>query len=81
MPSLEGGTSLLCGSFHCTGDCVRSQVMHHVTEPHQGDELALRQLPMQALRLTAKFRNLIVGTRDDRDWHPQLSVVLLQPHR
>lgn len=55
--------------------------MHHVTEPHQGDELALRQLPMQALRLTANIRNLIVGTRDDRDWHPQLSVVLLQPHR
>jgi hypothetical protein len=36
---------------------------------------------MQALRLTANIRNLIVGTRDDRDWHPQLSVVLLQPHR
>ena len=55
--------------------------MHHVTEPQQGDELALRQLPMQALRLTANIRNLIVGTGDDRDWHPQLSVVLLQLHR
>jgi hypothetical protein len=55
--------------------------MHHVTEPQQGDELALRQLPVQALRLTANIRNLIVGTGDGRDWHPQLSVVLLQLHR
>jgi hypothetical protein len=55
--------------------------MHHVTEPQQGDELMLWQLPMQALRLTANIRNLIVGTCDDRDRHSQLSVVALQFHR
>ena len=57
MPSSEGGTSFLCGSFPCTGDCFGIQVMHHVTEPQQGDELALRQIPMQALRLTANRRS------------------------
>jgi hypothetical protein len=54
--------------------------MHHVTEPQQGDELALWQLPMQALRLTANIRNLIVGTYDNRDRYPQFSVVALQFH-
>jgi hypothetical protein len=44
--------------------------MDQVTEPKQCNELALRQLPMQALRLTANIRNLIVGTCDDRCWHP-----------
>ncbi len=80
-PEIRGRHTLLCGSFYSSGDGVGSQVMDHLTEPRQCSELALRQFPMQALRLTANIRNLIVGTGDDRDWHPQLSVVLLQLHR
>ena len=74
-------SNLLCRSLYRTGDSIGIQVVDHVTEPRQCDELAMRQFPMQALRLTANIRNLIVDTGDDRDWHPQLSVVLLQLHR
>ncbi len=78
MPSSEGGTSFLCGSFYSTGECFGIQVMDHVTELRQCDKLALRQIPMQALRLTANVRNPIVGACDDRERHPQVPVVALQ---
>ena len=54
--------------------------MDHVPESWKGDELALWQFPMQALRLTAHIRYLIISTGDDRDRHPQLPVVVLQLH-
>ena len=73
--------NFLYGSLYRHDDCIRSQVVDHMPEAWKCDQLALRQFPMQALRLTANIRNLIVGTCDDRCWHPPLSVVLLQLHR
>ena len=73
-------SKFLCGSLYRTGDGIGSQVVDHVAEPCQGYKLALRQFAVKALRLTADIRNLIISTGDDRDWHPQLAVVVLQLH-
>jgi hypothetical protein len=54
--------------------------MDHVSESRERDELALWQLPMQALRLAADIGNLIVGACDDRDRLLELPVVMLELH-
>ena len=71
-------SDLRCGSFHSVDDCVGSQVMDHVPKAWKCDEVALRQFPMQALRLTANIGDLIVRTCDDRDRHQELAVVMLE---
>jgi hypothetical protein len=39
---------------------VGIQVVHHVTEPREGSVFALRQFPMQALRLAGHVGDLVV---------------------
>ena len=49
-----------------TRNCIGGQVVDHVTQPRERNELAARQLPVQALRLATHIGDLIIRAGDDR---------------